>query len=112
MAAIDPAARVAEGVTIEPNVSIGPFCTIGPDVVLREGVRLLGHVSITGHTTVGARTVVHPFVSLGSPPQMIASGVSFAARGRSDITARPGRKTRPHRVGKLPWSAAAIRRRG
>ena len=57
MAAIDPAARVAEGAIIEPNVSIGPFCAIGPDVVLREGVRLLAHVSITGHTTVGARTV-------------------------------------------------------
>ena len=69
MAAIDPAARVAEGAIIEPNVSIGPFCAIGPDVVLREGVRLLAHVSITGHTTVGARTVAHPFVSLGSPPQ-------------------------------------------
>ncbi len=73
--AIDPTARVAAGAKIGRNVSIGPYCTVGPHVTLGDDCRLIGHVSLTGHTTIGARTVIHPFASLGSPPQ------SFSYRG-------------------------------
>lgn len=63
MAAVDPAAHLADG------VSIGPFCCVGPDVVLEEGVCLVSHVAVAGKTRIGAGTVVYPFASLGHPPQ-------------------------------------------
>jgi UDP-N-acetylglucosamine acyltransferase len=72
---IDPSARVEAGAAIGNGVSIGPYCTIGAHVRVGDGCRLIGHVNLTGHTTIGARTVIHPFASLGSPPQ------SFGYRG-------------------------------
>ena len=68
---IDPSARIEAGAQIGKNVSIGPYCTIGPHVTLGDGCRLVAHVNLTGHTTIGARTVIHPFASLGSPPQSV-----------------------------------------
>jgi UDP-N-acetylglucosamine acyltransferase len=64
-------ARVADGARIAADVEIGPCCVVGPDVELRSGVRLLSHVSVTGVTSIGERTVVHPFASIGSPPQSL-----------------------------------------
>ena len=69
MASIDPTARIEPGAMIEDDVSIGPFCTIGPNVVIGTGCRLIAHVHIAGRTAIGARTVVHPFASLGAVPQ-------------------------------------------
>jgi UDP-N-acetylglucosamine acyltransferase len=69
MALIDPTARIETGATIEDGVSIGPYCTIGPDVVIGTGCRLIAHVHIAGRTAIGARTVIHPFASLGAVPQ-------------------------------------------
>jgi len=70
-AAIDPTARVASAAAIGRDVAIGPYCVIGPDVALGDGCRLVAHVHVTGHTAIGARTVIHPFASLGSPPQSV-----------------------------------------
>jgi UDP-N-acetylglucosamine acyltransferase len=72
---IDSSARIEAGASIGHDVTIGPFCTIGPHVTIGDGCRLIGHVNITGHTTIGPRTVIHPFASLGSPPQ------SFSYKG-------------------------------
>jgi UDP-N-acetylglucosamine acyltransferase len=69
MTSIDEAARVATGAVIGADVTIGPFCVIGPDAVVGDGCRLIASVHVTGHTTIGARTVIHPFCSLGTPPQ-------------------------------------------
>jgi UDP-N-acetylglucosamine acyltransferase len=69
---IDPSARIEAGATIGKDVSIGPYCTIGANVSVGNGCRLLGHVNLTGHTTIGPRTVIHPFASLGSPPQSVS----------------------------------------
>jgi UDP-N-acetylglucosamine acyltransferase len=69
MAMIDPTARVEAGAMVEDDVSIGPFCVVGPNVVLGSGCRLVAHVHIAGRTAIGARTVIHPFASLGAPPQ-------------------------------------------
>src|SRR5689334_13501220 len=69
MSVIDSSARIADGAIIGAGVSIGPYCIVGPNVVLGEGCRLVAHVHLTGHTTIGPRTVIHPFASLGSPPQ-------------------------------------------
>ena len=71
---IDPSARIDAGATIGKDVSIGPYCTIGPHVSLSEGCRLLGHVNLAGHTSIGPRTVIHPFASLGGPPQSYSYG--------------------------------------
>lgn len=62
-AVIDPAAQIGAG------VSIGPFCVIGPHVVLHDDVVLKSHVVIDGHTVLGQGVIVHPFASLGGPPQ-------------------------------------------
>jgi UDP-N-acetylglucosamine acyltransferase len=64
-AVVDPNAGIG------PDVSIGPYCVIGPHVTIEPGCRLIAHVHITGHTTIGARTVLYPFVSLGTPPQSV-----------------------------------------
>ena len=69
MARIDATARVADGARIADTAEIGPFCMVGPDAELRDGVRLMSHVCVAGLTTVGERTVIHPFTSIGSPPQ-------------------------------------------
>ncbi len=72
--AIDPTARVESGAVIGDDVSIGPFCVVGPHVVLGEGCRLVSHVHVTGRTSIGPRTVVHPFATLGGPPQFVGYG--------------------------------------
>jgi UDP-N-acetylglucosamine acyltransferase len=74
-AMIDPSARIEAGASIGRDVTIGPFCTVGPHVTIGDGCRLIAHVNLTGHTSIGPRTVIHPFASLGSPPQ------SFSYRG-------------------------------
>lgn len=69
MADIDPTARVASGAQIGSDVSIGPYCVIGSHAVIGNGCRLIAHVHIAGHTSIGDKTTLHPFVSLGGPPQ-------------------------------------------
>jgi UDP-N-acetylglucosamine acyltransferase len=71
MSAIDPTARVAAGAVIGAGATVGPYCVIGPDVAIGEGCRLMAHVHVAGHTSIGARTVIHPFASLGAPPQSV-----------------------------------------
>ena len=66
---IDSSARIEDGARIGEGVSIGPYCTVGPHGTIGDGCRLVAHVNVTGHTSIGPRTVVHPFASLGSPPQ-------------------------------------------
>lgn len=62
-AIVDPAARLADGVTVGPysvidgNVEIGRDCQIGP------------HCRITGWTTIGVRNRFESHCSIGAPPQ-------------------------------------------
>lgn len=69
MSKIDPTARIEDGAVIGDGVSIGPYCIIGPNVTIGPGTKLVSHVNVAGHTTLGAECVVHPFASLGTPPQ-------------------------------------------
>jgi UDP-N-acetylglucosamine acyltransferase len=62
-AVVDPAARLGEG------VEIGPYCIVGPGVMLGARTRLLSHVNVEGLTEIGEDCVIHPFCSLGGPPQ-------------------------------------------
>ncbi len=72
MSRIDPTARIEDGAIIGDDVSVGPYCIVGKDVTLGPACRLLSHVNVAGHTTIGAGTTVHPFASLGGPPQSLA----------------------------------------
>ena len=71
MTVIDPTARVAPGAVIGRDVVIGPYCVIDADVTIGDSCRLAGHVHVTGNTTIGPRTMIHPFASLGTPPQSV-----------------------------------------
>jgi UDP-N-acetylglucosamine acyltransferase len=71
VARIDPSARVADGARLGADVEIGPFTVVGPHVELGDGCRLSAHVVVDGRTQIGPRTVVHPFTSLGTPPQAV-----------------------------------------
>jgi UDP-N-acetylglucosamine acyltransferase len=68
---IDPTARVAGTADIAADAEIGPFCVIGPQVKIGAGVKLVSHVNVAGVTEIGAGTLVHPFASLGGPPQSV-----------------------------------------
>lgn len=71
MSAIDSTACVAGTASIGRGATIGPYCVVGPDVILGDGCRLIAHVHLTGRTSIGPRTVIHPFASLGAPPQSL-----------------------------------------
>ena len=72
MPAVHPTAIVHDGARLEPEVEIGPYCIVAGDVVLGRGVRLIAHVVVEGHTQIGEACVLHPFASIGGPPQHLA----------------------------------------
>jgi UDP-N-acetylglucosamine acyltransferase len=71
MANIHPSACVEPSAQIAADATIGPYCVIGSEVSIGAGARLVAHVHVTGHTAIGARTQIHPFASLGTPPQSV-----------------------------------------
>ena len=71
---IHPTAILEDGAEIGADVDIGPYCIIGRGARLGDGVKLLNHVTIAGNTTVGEGCVIHPYASLGSPPQHLGYG--------------------------------------
>ena len=66
---IHSAAMVHPKASLADDVEIGPFCVIGEHVTIGTGSRLLSHVTVDGWTEIGERNVVHPFASIGGPPQ-------------------------------------------
>lgn len=64
-AIVSPEARLAE------DVSVGAYSIIGPEVAVGAATVIGSHVVIDGRTTLGARNTIHPFASLGLPPQVI-----------------------------------------
>jgi UDP-N-acetylglucosamine acyltransferase len=62
-AIVDPRARIAA------DAAIGAYSTIGPDVEIGAGTWIGSHVVIDGHTRIGAGNRIHPFSSIGGPPQ-------------------------------------------
>lgn len=69
MTQIHPSAIVDPGARLGNGVVVGPYSLIGPDVRLGDRVRVASHVVIEGHTELGADCIVHPFATLGGPPQ-------------------------------------------
>ncbi|WP_439637144.1 acyl-ACP--UDP-N-acetylglucosamine O-acyltransferase [Oceanicaulis sp.] len=66
---IHPTALVDDSAQLGDGVEIGPFCIVGPNVKIGDRTRLISHVTLSGQTDLGADCVLHPFVSLGEPPQ-------------------------------------------
>ncbi|HSY86790.1 MAG TPA: acyl-ACP--UDP-N-acetylglucosamine O-acyltransferase [Verrucomicrobiae bacterium] len=71
MTRIHPTAVVAAGAQMADDVEIGAYCCIGAEVSIEPGVRLHPHVVVAGRTHIGAGTEIHPFASLGQPPQYV-----------------------------------------
>jgi len=68
---IHPSAIVDPHAELDQDVKIGPYCVIGAHVKIGRGTVIKSHVVIEGHTQVGERNTIHPFVSIGAPPQDI-----------------------------------------
>jgi UDP-N-acetylglucosamine acyltransferase len=66
---IHPTAIVDPKAKLDGDVEVGPFCVIGEHVTIGKGTRLLSHATIDGWTEIGERNEVHPFASIGGPPQ-------------------------------------------
>ncbi len=66
---IHPTAIIHPKASLDHDVEIGPFCVVGEHVVIGKGSRLLSHAIIDGWTEIGERNEVHPFASIGGPPQ-------------------------------------------
>jgi len=62
-AVVDPAALVAE------DVSIGSYAIIGDKVSIGAGTRIDHHAVIAGNTKIGQDCQVFPFASIGTDPQ-------------------------------------------
>ena len=71
MSRIHPTAVVAAGAQLADDVEIGAYCVVGEEAIIEAGVRLHAHVVVAGRTRIGASTQVHPFASLGQPPQYV-----------------------------------------
>ena len=71
MIKIHPTAIIEKGAEISDDVEIGAYSMISSSVTIDSGTKILNHVTITGRTTIGKKNVVHPFSSLGGPPQDI-----------------------------------------
>ena len=71
MSLIHPTAVVAPGAEIAVDVEIGPYCCVGPEVAIEMGAVLMANVVVEGKTRIGGGTRVHPFATLGQPPQSI-----------------------------------------
>lgn len=69
---IHPTAIIEKGAEIDETAEIGPYCTIGKNVRIKKGTRLLAHVSVDGITEIGESCTIHPFASIGGPPQDIS----------------------------------------
>lgn len=66
---VHPTAVVHPKAKLADDVDIGPYCIIGEHVSIGRGTRLVAHVYVDGWTEIGARCQLHPFASIGSPPQ-------------------------------------------
>lgn len=62
-AAVDPAAELAE------DVSVGPFAVVGGQVRIGAGTEVGAHAVIQGPTRIGRDNRIHAFASVGTDPQ-------------------------------------------
>ncbi len=68
---IHPTAIVSPTAELAEDVAIGPYSIVGPQVIIGAGTVVGPHVVLDGRTTIGRRNQIHPFASIGAPPQDI-----------------------------------------
>jgi UDP-N-acetylglucosamine acyltransferase len=69
MARVHPTALVEAGAQLAADVEIGAYTVVGPHVRIEEGTTVGPHVVLQGHTRIGRNNRIHPFASVGGPPQ-------------------------------------------
>jgi len=63
LAAVDPGAKIGDGVVI------GPFVSIGAEVEIGDGTEIGAHATIGGPTKIGRENRIYPHACLGGDPQ-------------------------------------------
>ncbi len=66
---IHPTAVIHPKAVLADDVEVGAYSVVGEHVTIGAGTRVLSHVAIDGWTDIGERCELHPFVSVGGPPQ-------------------------------------------
>jgi UDP-N-acetylglucosamine acyltransferase len=66
---IHPTALVDAKAQLADDVEIGAYSLIGANVRIDVGSSIGAHSVIEGHTTLGRGNRIHPFCSIGGPPQ-------------------------------------------
>ena len=69
MTRVHPTAIVHQKAQLADEVTVGPYTLIGEHVRIGQGTRVDSHVVVEGWTEIGEECRIHPFVSLGAPPQ-------------------------------------------
>ncbi|HAR96614.1 MAG TPA: acyl-[acyl-carrier-protein]--UDP-N-acetylglucosamine O-acyltransferase [Deltaproteobacteria bacterium] len=69
---IHPTAIIESSAYIDDTAEVGPYCIIGKNAKIKKGTRLFAHVNVGDNTEIGESCTVHPFASLGGPPQDIS----------------------------------------
>lgn len=64
---VHPTAIVSEKAILGKNVYIGPYSVIEEYVLLADDVVIESHVYIAAFSEIGARTIIHPFTTIGKP---------------------------------------------
>jgi UDP-N-acetylglucosamine acyltransferase len=66
---IDPRASVSPKAQLGVNVTVGPFAVIEDDVVIGDGTSVGPQSYIANGSRLGRECRIHPFASVGGPPQ-------------------------------------------
>jgi len=66
---IHPTAIIDPKAEIDSGVDIGPFCIVKNAVRIKKGTKLLSHVTVEGSAEIGENCTIHPYTSIGFPPQ-------------------------------------------
>jgi UDP-N-acetylglucosamine acyltransferase len=66
---IHPTAVVSPRAELDHGVRIGPYSIIGDHVTIGAKTTIASHVIVEGRTQIGKQNEIHPFVSIGLPPQ-------------------------------------------
>lgn len=66
---VDPSATVHPSAVLGAGTTVGPHAVVGARVVLGRRVRVGASAVIDGDTQIGDETEIHPFASVGLPPQ-------------------------------------------
>jgi len=66
---IHSTAVVSSRAELGHGVRIGPYSVIGDNVTIGANTTIASHVVVEGRTQIGEQNEIHPFASIGLPPQ-------------------------------------------